>query len=208
MTLNSSRNFARRVKPGLVERSRRDAKFPAYYLEEPTMRAQTRKRRTREHIIADLSVNHVERHALLCGFTLERFAHDYGIDLALFTFNSDGEVEEESILLQVKATDKLRLREGQKSISFRIDRRDLLNWLPQMMPMILIVYDSRKETAYWLYLQSYFRKRADFNLFSMGSTVTVDIPLTNVLNTSAIRRFRRFRDRILAQTHEVIHDED
>lgn len=34
-----------------------------------------RKRRTREHVIADLSVNHVERLVLLCGWTvgMERF---------------------------------------------------------------------------------------------------------------------------------------
>jgi hypothetical protein len=40
-----------------------------------------RKRRTREHVIADLSVNHVERQALLCGFSVERIRVDYGIDL-------------------------------------------------------------------------------------------------------------------------------
>jgi hypothetical protein len=31
-----------------------------------------RKRRTREHVIADLSVNHVERLVLRCGWTVER----------------------------------------------------------------------------------------------------------------------------------------
>jgi len=46
-----------------------------------------RKRRTREHIIADLGVNHVERHILLCGHTAERVFYDYGYDLALTTFN-------------------------------------------------------------------------------------------------------------------------
>jgi hypothetical protein len=40
-----------------------------------------RKTRTREHVIADLAVNHVERQVLLCGFTLERIVHDYGLDL-------------------------------------------------------------------------------------------------------------------------------
>src|SRR5438105_586468 len=36
-----------------------------------------RKRRTREHVIADLSVNHVERFVLRCGWTTERTRHDY-----------------------------------------------------------------------------------------------------------------------------------
>lgn len=56
-----------------------------------------KKRRTRGHIIADLSANHFERHALLCGFTVVRIVHDYGIDLLLYTFNDDGKVENETI---------------------------------------------------------------------------------------------------------------
>jgi len=39
-----------------------------------------RKRRTREHVIADLSANHVERHVLRSGHTVERLVHDYGIE--------------------------------------------------------------------------------------------------------------------------------
>jgi len=40
-----------------------------------------RKRRTREHIIADLGVNHVEKCILECGWTVQRFSPDYGLDL-------------------------------------------------------------------------------------------------------------------------------
>jgi len=172
------------------------------------MKHQPRKKRTREHIIADLSVNHVERFALLCGYTLERFRHDYGIDLALFTYGADGEVEDESILVQMKATDHLRLQQGASTFPFRIDRRDLVRWLAQMLPVILIVYDARKEVAYWLYVQSYFRKQAGFNLFTAGKSVAVDFPVGNVVDASAMRRFARFRDRVLAQKSEVIHEEE
>src|SRR5262249_34564309 len=52
----------------------------------------SRKRRTREHVIADLSANHVERHALLCGFSVERIRLDYGIDLIIHTYNRSGEI--------------------------------------------------------------------------------------------------------------------
>jgi hypothetical protein len=38
--------------------------------------------------------------------------------------------------------------------------------------------------------------------------VAVDFPVGNVVNASAIRRFARFRDRVLAQKTEVIHEED
>jgi hypothetical protein len=41
-----------------------------------------RKQRTREHIIADLGVNHVERQILYTGFTVNRYSqsNDYGHD--------------------------------------------------------------------------------------------------------------------------------
>ena len=37
-----------------------------------------RKRRTREHVIADLSVNHVERIILEAGHAVQRPTSDYG----------------------------------------------------------------------------------------------------------------------------------
>lgn len=166
------------------------------------------KRRTREHVIADLSVNHVERQVLLCGHTVERVVHDYGIDLELATFTRKGEREIGLILLQVKASDRLRLRRGPASFSFRIERRDLVLWLGEPMPVILIIYDAQKNVAYWLYVQSHFRSRKDFNLFAAGKTITVAVPPANVVEPPAIRRFARFRNRILEQLQEVVHYED
>jgi len=167
-----------------------------------------RKRRTREHIIADLSVNHIERHVLLCGHVLERMTHDYGIDLELFTFNKKGEMEEGKILLQLKATDRLQLRGDKATFAFRVERRDLVLWLAQPTPVILIVYNARKNIAYWLYVQSHFRKRKDFNLFKAGKTVTVTFSTANVVCSGAIRKFSHFRDRVLDQIRRIIHDED
>src|SRR5437660_1542756 len=46
---------------------------------EDHLRMHMRKRRTREHVIADLSINHVERCVLRCGWTAERTRYDYGI---------------------------------------------------------------------------------------------------------------------------------
>ena len=66
-----------------------------------------RKRRTRQHVIAELSVNYIERQALLSGFSVERIEHDNGVDLMLFAYNADGEIENGHILVQLKATDDL-----------------------------------------------------------------------------------------------------
>jgi hypothetical protein len=166
------------------------------------------KRRTREHIIADLSVHHVEGHVLRCGWVVERMTHDYGIDLELFTFTRDGEQENDAIRLQVKATDGLRLRPEAKTFGFRVERSHLVHWLAEVRPVILVVYDARKDVAYWLYVQSYFGRLKGFNLFTAGQKITARVPVANVVNSAAVRRFGRFRDRIVDQTSEVIHDED
>ncbi len=68
-----------------------------------------RKRRTRAHVIADLSMNHVERQVLLCGFVVEQRLKDYGYDFVLYTYDQNGEAENGEIFIQIKATDTLPL---------------------------------------------------------------------------------------------------
>src|SRR5262249_24470309 len=162
-----------------------------------------RNRRTREHILEDLSVHHVQGHVLHCGWVVERMEHDYGIDLEILTFDRAGQVEAGTILLQVKASDALCVRRGMTSVRFRLERSDLVLWLAELRPVILIVYDARGDVAYWLYVQSYFRRLKGFNLFTVGQTVTVYVPTTNILTRAAVRKFARFRDAIVAQNKEV-----
>src|SRR6266404_4760758 len=100
-----------------------------------------RKRRTREHILADLSIHHVEGHVLRCGFTVERVVHDYGIDLLLYTYDEAGEVENGEIRLQVKATEAIKTRSRRPVIPWRLEQRDVRFWLNELMPVILVVYD-------------------------------------------------------------------
>src|SRR5438477_9067588 len=97
-----------------------------------------RKCRTREHILADLSVHHVEGHVLRCGWVVERVVHDYGIDLRLHTFTRTGEIEPGEVLIQVKSSDRLRVRKGATTFSFRVERSDLVRWLAELFPVILI----------------------------------------------------------------------
>lgn len=164
-----------------------------------------KKRRTREHVIADLSANHVEKHALLRGFSVERIRHDYGIDLWIATYNQQGEVENGQIRVQLKATDDLKLVAGGKFISCRVVREDLSHWLLEPMPVILIVYDARADLAYWLYVQAYFAKRRDFQLHRIGADITVHIPRANVFNGDALDQLVGFRDKLLAQMTGVVH---
>jgi hypothetical protein len=58
-------------------------------------------------VIADLSVNFVERIILQQRHTVQRIVNDYGYDLVLWTFDDRGYVEPRSVLLQIKATEAL-----------------------------------------------------------------------------------------------------
>ena len=49
-----------------------------------------RKQRTREHVIASVSINYVERHIYEAGHTVERVESDYGYDLLVFTYDDAG----------------------------------------------------------------------------------------------------------------------
>jgi hypothetical protein len=122
-----------------------------------------RKRRTREHVLADLSVNHIEKCALLCGYAVERIAHDYGIDLVIATYNQNGEIENGEIRVQVKATDRLKTVAGGTYAVIRIAKADFRHWLLEPMPVILVLFDAAKETAYWLHVQSHFKAGANLN---------------------------------------------
>lgn len=163
-----------------------------------------RKRRTREHIIADLSANHVERYVLSCGFSVERIIHDYGIDLVMFTYTEQGEFENGQVFIQLKATDRPRLVAQGRALAVSIRRADLELWLSETMPWILIVYDAARTVAYWLYVQAYFESLVGFDVRRIGRTTTAHVPLENVIDDSSIRLFATFRDRVLRQVEGVV----
>jgi hypothetical protein len=160
-----------------------------------------KKRRTREHVIADLSVNFVERTFLRCGFSAERVAHDYGIDLLLFTYNEAGEIENGHVEFQLKGSDRLRLLAGGHSISYSVASADLRYWLFEPMPVILVVYDAKNEHGYWLHIQQYV---ADVTIRQERwtpekQTVNVRIPTGNRLTVRAVQRFRALKNAIFAK---------
>src|SRR5262249_53191323 len=112
-----------------------------------------RKRRTREHVLADLSANYVEKQALLCGYTAQRIRLDYGIELIVRTFNARGEVESSRILFQRKAPDRITSMVGGNAASCRIEQADLAHWLEEPFPFVLVRYDAKTDVGYWLYVQ-------------------------------------------------------
>ncbi len=163
-----------------------------------------RKRRTREHIIADLSVHHVEGPILRVGFTAERMLHDYGIDLTMYTYNKHGEIEPDTVLFQLKATDHLKRTADGIAVLCRIERTDLEAWLDQSVPVILVIYDALADIAYWLDVQAEVAGRKGSS-HARGKTVTFQVPVANVLNEDAIRHFAALKAAIHSQTRGQRH---
>ncbi len=145
------------------------------------------------------------RPILLCGYTMEGIVKDYGLDLAMYTYNAQGELEDGVVYFQVKATDALKLRSRGQTVAFRLDRADLESWATWADPVILVVYDAQADVAYWLYVQDYMERMPARPRRRLGATVTVYLPRTNVLNCEAVRRFARFRDAVQSQTRGVSH---
>lgn len=156
-----------------------------------------RKRRTREHVIADLSVNHVERLILRCGWVPRRMNPDYGIDLYMETYNKHGEIENEGVWFQLKANESVNVVTRKKAIAVRMEWRDLLFWLNERMPGILVIYDATQEKAWWLHLQESLRGLKPKKTRPLTRTATLHVPLSHVLDESAIQRFADLRDAAL-----------
>lgn len=150
-----------------------------------------RKRRTRQHIIEDLGFNYVERQVLLAGFTVNRFnQNDYGYDGLITTFNEYGEIENFHIVFQLKSTDFIQLSTSNQSFVFDLSKQDLELWLYNPNPVLLLLFDAQQGIAYYIDLQSYFKKNR-VSLKNVRKFVRVYIPQNAIFNTFIIQELRK-----------------
>ncbi len=166
-----------------------------------------RKRRTRAHIIADLAINHVERHVLLAGHALERYWHDYGVDLAMHTFDERGEYENGAVLLQVKATDVLRVLSNRETIAVRVERSHLEHWLFEPEPVILIAYDAANDVAFWVDIKEHFTAQDNPVTRQFGNTVTVRIPANRIFDARTVQQIADRKNRVIRNGERTIRNE-
>jgi hypothetical protein len=153
----------------------------------------SKKRRTRQHVIADLAMNHIERIVLLCGHTLQRITHDYGLDAALTTYNAKGEVENGVVWLQLKATDHLQQQNDGRDFALRVQRKDLLYWLGEQYPVVVVLYDAADDRAFWLHVQGEFAGGKVFELARAGASMTCHLSAEGLLTRDAIQEVRRLK---------------
>lgn len=163
----------------------------------PRRSRTARKLRTRGHVLADLSANYVEKQAHLCGFTTERVRFDYGIDLIVQTFNGRGEVESSRILFQLKATDHVVLTAAD-AIACRVERADLNHWLEEPLPVVLVMYDAKKDIGYWLHIQQDAAAEIHGRLIGAPARQVLTVPIAhaNVLDRKAMLRLARAKNKV------------
>lgn len=149
-----------------------------------------RKRRTREHIIADLSVNHLERFILEAGQTAERQRADYGYDLAMNLFDGSGYAEPGHADFQLKATDSPIRDQSGENFVYRLKTEDYNLWNIEPLPVFFVLYVASERRAYWLHIQTYFAE--EIRRPRPGAqTVTVYIPIVNEVGSEFISYVRR-----------------
>jgi hypothetical protein len=151
------------------------------------------KRRTRQHVIADLSENHVERIVLSAGFTMQKVTPDYGFDLQMMTYDGDGIAETGFVMFQLKASESLA-RIGENYV-YDLDVRDYTYWQGERLPIYLVLFDAGLMRAFWLHTQDYF-KTPERRPRNGARTVRVRVPCSQSLTRRTVTRMRVLKEAI------------
>jgi hypothetical protein len=146
-----------------------------------------RKQRTRQHVIADQSVNHVERFILDEGHTAQRLGADYGYDLVMQTFDGQGYVEPGLVFFQLKASESLA-RSG-NDFAFDLDVRDYNLWKVERSPVILVLFDAGGRRAYWVHVQGYFADHPFRQPRKGAKTIRLLVPRGQVVGRRAVAKW-------------------
>jgi uncharacterized protein DUF4365 len=154
-----------------------------------------RKQRTRQHVIADQSVNYVERFIIDGGHTTQRLAPDYGYDLILFTYDEEGYVEPGVAFLQLKASETW-MPVGAHYV-FGLDIHDYNLWMAEDAPVFLVLFDATRRRAYWLYVQRYFEKDVTRQPLKGAKRVRVEVPRRQTISSRDIAKLRHWKDKAL-----------
>jgi hypothetical protein len=157
----------------------------------PSQLLGPRKRRTRQHVIADLSVHYVERFILEEGHTAQRFGSDYGYDLEMWPFDENGYAEPGAVYFQFKASE--HLDESGTAYVFDLNIRDYHLWIREETPVILVLYDATRRRAYWLAIQRYFQADVARQPKKGAKTVRIRVPKRQAVTRRAVGAMRELK---------------
>jgi hypothetical protein len=142
-------------------------------------------------VIADQSVNYVERFIIDEGHTTQRLVRDYGYDLLLFTYDNQGYAEPGVAFLQLKASETL-IQSGSYYVH-DLDIRDYNLWMVEDSPVFLVLFDAARRRGYWLHVQPYFRKDASRKPKKDARTVRVNVSRRHAISRRGVATMRRLK---------------
>lgn len=154
-----------------------------------------RKQRTRQYVIADLSVHYLEGFILEEGHTAQWLSSDYGYDLILFTYDAYGYAEAGLTYFQLKATETLK--ESGNGFVYDLDVRDYNLWMREAMPVILVLFDASRRRGYWLPVQRYFREDSGRQPHPGAKTVRVRVTKRQCVNRRAIAKIQDLQRQVV-----------
>jgi Domain of unknown function (DUF4365) len=164
--------------------------------------SNVRKQRTRQHVIADLSVHYLEGFILEEGHTAQQLERDYGYDLLMFTYDEQGYVEPGFVSLQVKAAESLQ--SAGSGYVFDLDVRDYNLWKVEKMPVILVLFDALRRRGYWLAVQDYFREDTARRPHRGAKTVRMRVSRRQPVHRRAIAKMRELKNDLYSRVMGVI----
>jgi hypothetical protein len=119
----------------------------------PSPNNKARKRRTRQHVLADLAVLHAESFIVEEGHIAQRVTGEHGHELVMHTCDGEGQLEPGSIFLHTRAVEALE-REGLNYV-YDLDVADYEEWIVEETP-VLVLYEASRKRAHWVPMQHYF----------------------------------------------------
>jgi hypothetical protein len=170
--------------------------------QKKTSASASRKRRTSEHITEDLSLHHITGLILRAKFAIDRVVQDYGIDLWMQTFDEKGEVEQEAILMQLKAAEDLS-RYAMKAtpcFSYPLEIKDIRLWKSHLLPFYLILYDAKLREAYWLHTDEITLEEGQLQ----GDQLRV--PFENILGVRTLLAMRQRKNTLWQRYKEKMEE--
>lgn len=147
-----------------------------------------RPHRPHAHVIEQYSVNYVELISLESGcYDVVRIRPDYGTDIQIRSTDPAGFVQGFYIPAQIKAHDRLRWRAQRRFFSESVEVKNVNAWMDELYPFLLIVYDARRNCAYWEIVQNHVQRRP---VNQRRLTYTFRIPRSNRLSSPSLKHIR------------------
>ncbi len=160
--------------------------------------------RPRSHVIAEVAQKHLELMAAQAGFTALAVPQgsDYGIDMPVITFDKNGNQESGYLLIQIKASDDMKISSSGEVIIV-VKKKHILQWSKEAWPVILVQYDAKNVVGYWVYIQRYLQQNA-INPGKIGGSITLRIPVGQKISSAAFLSFAEFKRRVIIQLTGMI----